>query len=72
MEWINCRERNPNHTNNVLVTDKINVWIGDYSYRRTGSGWAVVYDGTIHVESENITHWMELPDAIKGYADTTN
>lgn len=72
MEWINQKKSKPSHSNNVLVTDQINVWIGDYSHnreRRQG-GWAVVYDGAPSVNSEDITHWMELPHPMKGYANT--
>lgn len=74
MEWINQKKQKPSHSNNVLVTDQINVWIGDYSHsrQRGQGGWAVVYDGAPAVNSEDITHWMELPDPMKGYANTSN
>lgn len=72
MKWINAKERKPRHENNVLITDQKEVWIGDYSKRRKDSGWAVVYDGSIHIPSEDVTHWMELPKPIIEDADATN
>jgi hypothetical protein len=66
MQWISVKERLPVEYIGLylLVTNGIEVWIGDYDPRpKPKERWGVVYNGAPPFDSTEITHWMPMPPA---------
>jgi hypothetical protein len=64
MGWISVKERSPVKYVGLylLVTNGIEVWIGDYvPTHKPKERWGVVYNGAPPFDSTEITHWMPLP-----------
>lgn len=61
--WIRCTTSVPKDDENVLVTNGIDVWIGDYnSKRRERDGkWALVWNGAPPFDSREIIAWQFMP-----------
>lgn len=51
-EWISVYDSKPDDTRDVLVFDDGEIKTGFYH-----AGWVVLDD-----ESDEVTHWMELPE----------
>ena len=54
MEWIKCSEKMPIDNEHVLVTDGVGM---EVSWNRDGD-WKKLR----HIFSEDVTHWMPLPE----------
>ena len=73
MEWISVKDRLPPNTDDVIVTDGYDM--GVLFYKPSEEKWvygyglleAYNYDGgaTIEPETQDITHWMPLPEIPK-------
>jgi len=62
-QWISVKERLPLTDEYVLITDGIEVWVGNYerSGYRGRSQWGQAYIGCSMVDVTEITHWQPLP-----------
>lgn len=72
MKWILLSERLPKEGQGVLITDgktMVTAEIGDYFERKNCYFWSPVgfsgYEWEYDFEYEDVTHWMELPEAPK-------
>src|SRR5690606_30090438 len=62
-QWISVKERLPLTDEYVLITDGIEVWVGNYerSGYRGRSQWGQAFIGCSMVDDTEITHWQPLP-----------
>lgn len=64
--WIPVTERLPENSNDILLR-----WIFWYvntaiwRYHHTGENWFVLPNTVGFYKTENVTHWMPLPNSIK-------
>jgi len=73
MDWISVKDRLPDNNNDMLVCNFMDGTWADYTVAWYGNnGWspqcdmleASNHDGGAHIQlSEEVTHWMPLPDA---------
>lgn len=58
MEWISVKDRLPQSVNDCLVTDGICCAVASYS--SSDQEWD--FFGLTFWDSEEVTHWMPLPE----------
>lgn len=59
-KWIKCSERMPDDFVDVLVSDGAYVEVMWFDSDGYWDGW--VEPQAVTVDSEEVTHWMPLPD----------
>ena len=63
-EWINVKDRLPEHEDRYLVINGMQQYIMPFKFNGVGLGyWECGY--RFHSKANDVTHWMPLPEPPK-------